>query len=159
MLRHFFQSLLVLCTLLCAASAHADQHGDKTLGIGAGFNSVNHSAYADIYFRYSFNPHVRIAPDVTYMFKHDGASGFGVNVDMQFPFKVCRGMQFFPLAGATFNNWNYEGASSQSRLGANAGAGFDLKFTQTLRLTIIAKYSFMKHTDGVYVGAGIGYNF
>lgn len=144
---------------MCASPLHADEHGTKTLGIGAGYTNVNHSAYTDIYFRFSFNSHVRIAPNVAYVFKHEHSSGLAVNIDMQFPFQVCRGVQLYPLAGVAFNNWNYEGDHSTSRFGANAGAGFDLKFTSTLRLSIVAKYSFMKHTDGVYVGAGIGYNF
>lgn len=151
---------IVLLSSLCfTLPARADSRGDMTLGLGAGYTSANHSAYTDIYFRYTFAGHVRIAPSTGIVYKHEGASNFHFNIDMQFPFAVARGLQIYPLAGVAFNNWNYTGGDTYSRFGANLGGGIDLKFTRSLRLTIQANYTFMKHTDGVYVGAGIGYNF
>ena len=159
MITRHLSLLLLAISLLLPCAARGDERGDMTLGIGGGNTTVNHSGYSDIYFRYSFASHVRIAPHIGYVFKHENASAFNASIDMQFPFSVARGLQLFPLAGVTFNSWNYSFDGSDSHLGLNVGGGIDLKFTPSLRLTISAAYSFMKHTDGLYVGAGIGYNF
>lgn len=159
-MRKILSTLLVaLLSIVSSMSAHSESRGAMTLGIGGGYTTANHSAYSDIYFRYAFSSHVRIAPDAGYAFKHEGLSSFNFNIDMQFPFRVTRGIGIYPLAGVAFNNWNTEGGGTHARFGLNAGAGIDLKFTRTLRLTLIGKYTFMHHTDGAYIGAGIGYNF
>lgn len=151
--------LLALFSFILTQPAYSERRGAMTLGIGGGYTSANHSAYSDIYFRYAFSSHVRIAPDAGYAFKHENLSSFNFNIDMQFPVSVVRGVEFYPLAGVAFNNWNTEGGGTNARFGCNAGVGIDLKFTHTLRLSIIGKYTFMSHTDGAYIGAGIGYNF
>jgi len=160
MTRYLLMLLLAAASIFGAPSMRADdKRGDMTLGIGGGYASANHSGYADIYFRYTFARHVRIAPEVAYVFRNDNLSAFKVDVDMQFPFAIAKGVQVYPLAGMAFNNWNVAHGDTHSRFGLNVGGGFDLKFTPQLRVTIQAKYSIMEHTDGVYVGAGIGYNF
>lgn len=150
---------LALCLILWPAEASA-QRGEKTLGVAGGFASYNTSGMVDIYFQYSFAEHVRIAPDVGYVFQNKGKSGFMVNVDMHFPFRVAKGLKLYPLAGITFNNWSYSATdSSVSRGGFNAGAGLDIYFTSQLKMSIQGKYSLMKDTHGAYATVGFGYTF
>lgn len=158
-MRTLFIAIFSLLSIQFALNTRADVRGDMTLGLSGGYTSVNESGYAKVYFRYAFASHVRIAPETGYVFKHNGQSGFNFDIDMQFPSSAARGIQLYPLAGVAFNSWNYEDHHHDSRFGLNAGAGIDLKFTRSLRLTIQAKYTLMRHTDGLYVGAGIGYNF
>lgn len=133
--------------------------GEKALGIAGGYASYNHSGYAGVYFQYSFANHFRISPEVDYVFRNDDKSGLAISCDMHFPFRLSRGINIYPLAGLTFNNWNYSGDGSSSRFGGSLGAGFDFYLTQNLKLNVQGKYSLMNDTSGLFAALGIGYVF
>lgn len=154
----FIFATLTLITLFLPQAAQA-QKGEKTLGLAGGFATYNNGGYADIYFQYSFANHVRLAPEIGYIFRNDGISGFEMSVDVQFPFKIARGLAVYPLAGFTFNNWDYSGWGHASRAGADFGAGFDIYMTSNLKLNIQGKYSVMNDTSGGFINMGIGYIF
>lgn len=155
-----FSALIVIAAMLMPSGAEARRFsGEKTLGMMGGFASYNSGGYMDLYFHYTFSPHVRIAPEIGYVFSNNGKSAFEMSVDMHFPFRVARGFQVYPLAGLTFNNWNYKHAGSKSRVGADFGFGFELYLTTYLKLNLQGKYSLMSDTDGAFIGLGIGYNF
>lgn len=135
------------------------QRGDKTLGVMGGFATYNDGGFMKAYFQYSVLDHIRIAPDIGYVFRNDGASAFLLDVDVQFPFRIARGFGIYPLVGFTFNNWSYEHHDNESRAGGNIGAGFDINLTSYLKLTLEGKYSFMNDTGGAFFGMGIGYVF
>lgn len=135
------------------------QKGEKVLGIAGGYASYNDGGYADIYFQYTFADHFRIAPEIGYVFRNEGATGFEMSVDMHFPFRIVRGFGVYPLAGVTFNNWSYKGDGHASRAGFDIGAGFDLYLTRNLKLNLQGKYSMMNDTGGAFFNLGIGYVF
>lgn len=133
--------------------------GEKTLGFSGGYASYNGGGYADLYFQYSLAPHIRIAPELGYIFRNENKSGFECSVDMQFPFRLARGFNAYPLAGVTLNNWSYKHGGHVTRGGFDFGGGFDIRMTSELKLTLQAKYSLMNDTSGCFIGMGIGYNF
>lgn len=133
--------------------------GEKTLGVTGGYATYNRSAYTNIFFQYTFVPHVRISTDVGYVFRHHDKSAFEISANMHFPFRIVSGLQVYPLAGVTFNNWNYHEGGNVYRFGADVGAGFDFYMTDYLKLTLQGKYSLMNKTSGAYFGLGIGYVF
>lgn len=133
--------------------------GEKTLGVTGGYATFNHSGYAGVYFQYTFVPHVRIAPEIGYIFRNDNKSGLAISCDMQFPFRLTRGFNIYPLAGLTFNSWNYADDGTDNRFGGDLGVGFDLYFTGNFKLNLQAKYSLMKNTSGAFIGLGFGYVF
>lgn len=135
------------------------QRGEKTLGIAGGYATYNSGGYANLFFQYTFASHVRIAPEVGYIFRNEGKSGFEMSVDMHFPFRIARGFGAYPLAGVTFNSWKYSGAGSANRVGLDFGAGFDIYLTTNLKLNVQGKYSLMNDTDGGFIDVGIGYVF
>ena len=154
-----FALLLLLAGALALPSAASAQKGEKTVGIAGGFATYNDGGYADIYFQYTFAQHLRIAPEIGYVFRNDGATGFEFSADMQFPFRIARGFGVYPLVGLTYNNWSHHGDVHASRLGADFGAGFDIYLTTNLKLTLQGKYSVMNDTSGAFFGMGIGYVF
>lgn len=152
-------SVALASACIAAPEAYA-QRGEKTLGVAGGFASYNTSGIIDVYFQYSFAEHVRIAPEVGYMFQNNGKSGFEVSVDMHFPFRVAKGFKLYPLAGITFNNWSYSAQdTSVSRGGFDVGGGLDLYFTSQLKMSVQGKYSLMQDTHGAYATIGLGYIF
>lgn len=136
------------------------QKGEKTVGVAAGYSTYNNSGYTNVYFQYSFAQHVRIAPEIGYVFPKNGISGFEASVDMHFPFKIYRGIGVYPLAGITYNNWSLKNdPHNVSRFGGNIGGGFDFYFTSRFKLSVQGKYSILKHTGGGFFDIGFGYVF
>lgn len=134
------------------------QKGEKALGIAGGYASQNNGGYAKLFFQYGFANHFRIAPEIGYVFRNEGESAFIMSVDMHFPFKIVKGINVYPLAGLTINNWTWSG-ENDFRVGANFGAGFDFYLTKNLKLDLQAKYSLMNDYSGGYIGFGIAYVF
>lgn len=141
------------------ASASSLYKGEKTLGVSGGYASYNHGAFANVYFQYTFVPHVRIAPEIGYVIRNDNISGFEVSCDMQFPFRLSRGFNIYPLAGLVFNAWNNRMGENYNRFGADAGLGFELYITGSFKISLQGKYAFMKNTSGAFVGLSLGYVF
>lgn len=151
--------LLALLAVFGVSIPAQAQKGEMALGIAGGYASHNDGGYADIFFQYTFAPHLRIAPEIGYIFRNDGKSGFEMSVDMQFPFRLARGFDVYPLAGLTFNNWSFRHGDSYSRVGADFGAGFDIYLTGSLKLNLQGKYSLMNDCSGGFIGMGIAYLF
>ncbi|MDE5877968.1 MAG: porin family protein [Muribaculaceae bacterium] len=153
-------ALAVAALMLTAGAAEVSaETGEKTLGIAAGFSSYNNGGYADIYFHYTLAPHVRIAPEIGYGFRNEGKSLFEFSVDAQFPFRVARGFNLYPLAGITYNNWSYHEHGHASRAGLDLGGGAEAYLTSNLKLNLQIKYSMMNDTSGAFINLGIGYVF
>lgn len=150
---------VIVLSLCCAANASAQSRGSMTMGLGGGYATYNKGGYAGAFFMYSFSRHVRIVPEVGYVFRNEGKSGFIVDVDMHFPASLARGVNVYPLVGVSFNNWTYEGGGNSARAGMDFGGGFDINLTSLLKLTLQGKYTWMKDVGGGYIGLGIGYNF
>lgn len=132
---------------------------DKTLGFAGGFASYNNGGYANLYFHAPLASHVRLAPEIGYIFRNEDKSGFECSVDVHFPFRMARGINVYPLTGVTVNNWSYRKADHVTRAGFDFGGGFDICMTPSLKLTLQGKYSLMNDTGGCFIEMGIGYNF
>lgn len=157
---------LLLCAIASAAlaismpaKASSLYKGEMTLGVSGGYASYNNSGYTSVYFHYTFVPHVRIAPEVGYVFRHNNKSALTVTCDMQFPFRLGKAFNVYPLAGLTFNTWNHHNFKNLNRVGGDVGLGFELYITGSLKLNLQGKYSFMKDTSGAFAGLGFGYVF
>lgn len=157
--KKILMSLILLAGVMTPQSALAFGKGEKSLGVMGGYATYNNGGYAGIGFQWEFANHFRLSPDLGYVFQNRYKSGFVVNADMQFPFKIVRGFGVYPLAGITVNNWHYTNSGNATRVGFNFGAGFDVYFTSNLKLTIQGKYSLLKDTDGGFFGAGLSYIF
>ena len=142
-----------------AEAASTGGRGEMTLGVMGGFATHNSGGYMDLYFQYTIAPHFRLAPDIGYAFRNDGKSAFLLDVDMHFPFRIAKGIMIYPLAGFTFNSWDYPGDHTLNRAGGNIGGGFDFYLTRNLKLSLQGKYSIMNDTSGGFFGLGIGYVF
>ncbi len=152
----FAAGALAIAALLPTQRANAEM----TLGVEGGYSGYNEGGYASVFFQYDIIKHVRVAPQIGYAFRNQGASAFLLDVDVQFPFRVARAFSLYPLVGFTYNNWSYSGWDAHaSRAGANFGGGMELYLTRQFKINVNAKYSLMNDTSGVFVGFGLGYIF
>ncbi|MCM1067974.1 MAG: outer membrane beta-barrel protein [Muribaculaceae bacterium] len=161
--------LIAIVSLLgLNANAQTPERGRASLGPKVGFVSRNVSATAGITFEYSFSKHVRIAPEVGVIFRHKDLDGFAADVNVHFPIDMSAKAAFYPLVGVGFTSWgrhreDAEGGkdvtSHISAFGINAGAGFEYYCTSSLKLSLEARYTLMKHYPTAYVTAGIAFVF
>lgn len=161
-------AVLLLIIMGTANAASAIERGEKSFGIKAGYESRNNSAIGGLVFQYAFSQHVRIAPQLGVVFRHEDMDALVVDVDMHFPFAVSGKANFYPIAGLGFNSWslhglnrdNHEDVTSHTNcLGLNAGAGFEFRPQASLKLSLEARYTLIRHYPNAQVTAGIAYIF
>lgn len=150
--------LAVMAAFLFAPSASA-QKGKMTLGLSGGYATNNDGGYTNLFFQYEPIAHVRLAPEIGYVFRNDGKSAFNLAVDVHFPFRIGRPVSVYPLVGVVFNSWKYPGDNTLNRAGADFGAGVDFHLTNYLKLSLQGKYSLMNDVSGGFIGMGMGYVF
>ena len=159
----------------CAATAAARQdahnfHGEKTLGMIAGYCGSNTSALAGLEFSYRFNRWLRLAPQAEYVVRHKDRDALLLNVNVQFPFLMSLDrMAVYPQVGLNYSSWNYhfDGGSQEydaainriSRFGLNVGAGYELDLTPSLRMGVIAEYLIVKKFNSFNAAVKIAYRF
>lgn len=158
-MRQLIAVFTLLIAAICTPSVANAGVGDKTIGFAGGYASHNGGGYADVYFQYTFAPHLRIAPEIGYVFRNEGKSAFIASVDLQLPFGIARGFNVYPLVGATLNCWDYQHGGHATRGGFDFGGGFDIGLTPLLKLNVQCKYSLMNDTSGCFLNFGLGYNF
>ena len=169
--------LLLMCIFIPAANA--SQKGEKTFGVRTGYISRNNSMDVGLFFQYNFSDHFRLQPAADIIFRHNDRNAFMVDLNAQVPIDLGGdNFSIYPLAGINFSSWNHhfpadipmseedfleelvpEWSERTNRFGVNIGAGFDLKITSTLKISIEGTYTFVKRDSGVRVLAGIGYVF
>lgn len=166
--------LLALTLISAPLTVSAAPKGEKTFGIRTGYVSRNKSADLGLYFQYSFSKYFRLQPAVDLVFRHEDRDAFTVDLNGQVPIDFSSDkFSLYPFAGLNFSSWNrhnvvpgldaqdfnQDRSSRSNYFGVNLGAGFDLKLSPTLKLTLEGGYTFVKSNSGVRILAGIGYVF
>lgn len=164
-------ALLIVMALAATPDACAQvERGQKSFGPKVGFVSNNTSVTAGLVFEYAFSRHVRIAPELGIIFRNKDRDALTADLNIQFPIGFGNGKgAFYPLVGANFTSWSRHYASAEAdakdvtshtnTLGLNGGAGIEFNCTSSLRLSLEARYTLMKHYPTAFVTAGIAYVF
>lgn len=159
---------LLLGSLAAWMPLRADNFtGQKSLGLSAGYSSYNESAVAGVEFTYRFCRNLRVAPGASYVFRHRGVDAMQLNLNVQVPLPVARGVAVYPYAGFNYSSYNRHKAWGQSddssgrisRCGLNLGAGLDLDLTRSLRLGVSGGYLVIRRFHGAEVVARVAYVF
>lgn len=156
----------------CGLTAQAQiVKGEKSVGPKLGYVSKNQSAVAGLVFQYAFSNHFRLAPELGYVFRHKDMDAFTFDINAHVPFGFTgEKVAFYPLAGLNYSSWSRhfkeedmmeikDVSTRTARFGLNLGAGFDLRCSETLKLSFEAKYLLIKGFTTVAVTAGISYVF
>ncbi|MDE5567004.1 MAG: porin family protein [Muribaculaceae bacterium] len=163
---------VIALTAACGLTSQAQiVKGEKSVGPKLGYISKNQSAVAGLVFQYAFSNHFRIAPELGYIFRHKDMDAFTFDINAHVPFGFTgEKVTFYPLAGLNYSSWSrhYKAedmmeikdvSTRTARFGLNLGAGFDLRCSETLKLSLEAKYLLIKGFTTVAVTAGISYVF
>lgn len=167
------KTALALAAAIIFASAPNASAGEKTIGIRTGYNTRTSSPLAGLFFQYRFTDHFRLSPNIDYLFRHDNTDALSFNCNGHFPINLSDNgkFSFYPLAGINYTSWNHhhndeESAKSDNdvstrwnRFGLNAGAGFEIIATPTLKVSAEAKATFIKNYSSGTFTISIGYIF
>lgn len=167
--RLILAGLSVAIALTGASSANANEYrGEKTLGVKVGYNTYNETPLAGIQFSYRFKKHLRLSPSVEYIFRNSGLDALTTNLNMEFPITMSPGRcDLYPLVGINYSSWNYHNIPANtddvstriSRFGINAGAGFGINLSSSLRLSVSGVYTIIETFHGANITVGIHYRF
>lgn len=163
----------VIALIACGMTTAQAQivKGEKSLGPKVGYVSKNQSAIAGLVFQYAFSNHFRLAPELGYIFRHKDMDAFTFDINAHVPFGFTgEKAAFYPLAGLNYSSWsrhfrpedfidNNDVSTRTARFGLNLGAGFDLRCSETMKLSLEAKYSLVKGFTTLVVTAGISFVF
>lgn len=161
-MKKFFRFALASLAIISLGTGLASARSNQamTLGVAGGHASYNDGGRANIFLQVPMAPHVRLAPEMGYVFRNEGKSAFTAAIDVHFPFALANSVAIYPLTGVTLNSWNFRHSDdSVTRAGFDFGAGLDFALDRNLKLSIQGKYSMMNDTGGSFIDLGIGYNF
>lgn len=168
-LRHILVAVIAIASTLSVDAQVVK--GEKSFGPRVGYVSKNESASAGLFFQYAFSEHVRVAPEIGYIFRHNNLDAFTFDLNAHFPFGFTgERVAFYPLAGVNYSSWNSHFAADDiediddvstrvNRFGLNLGAGFELRCNESMKLSLEAKYGLVKGYTSAYVSAGISFVF
>ncbi|MDE7473323.1 MAG: porin family protein [Muribaculaceae bacterium] len=170
----FVASATALSIATAPTAAAIGNRGEKTVGVSAGYNTFNESAVGGVFLQYRVNRLIRLAPDVSYVFKHNNTDGVALNLNVQMPLPIMPTgrVNLYPLAGLNYTSWSYHPEGTKpaiiegddvservSKFGLNVGAGLDIYATGTLKLFVEGKYVGVRHYSSGVITVGIGYSF
>ncbi|MCM1223378.1 MAG: outer membrane beta-barrel protein [Lachnospiraceae bacterium] len=159
--------IALVIALACGGQKCLAQRGEATFGIQTGYTSTNSSALAGLFFQYNLSGRLRIAPQAGCVFRNEGLDAFQADVNLHFPLKFTPDRaQLYPIVGLDFSSWTRhneveerDATNRYSRLGGNAGIGFQFKPTSSLKLKAEGVYTVMKQYSTFAITFGIGYIF
>lgn len=152
----FRKVMFVLVTTLVACSVNAQEKGDKAAGLNLSYGSKDGFSNFGIgaKFQYNLTDAFRIEPSATYFLKKDNVNMWDINANVHYLFHVGDSFVIYPLAGLTFVGWKVSvewegmGASvSETKFGANLGAGAQYWLTSSFGLNLEAKYQIVSNID------------
>lgn len=154
--------------VLTSLSVSAQNDGEKSFGLKTGYVSRNNSALAGLVFECPIGKYLRLAPSIGVVFRNENLDALTVDADFHWVVKTSHKCRFYPLLGVAFNSWNKHGIAESEHddvtthsngLGMNAGAGFEVHCSSSLKLGLEAKYTLIRHNPNAQVAAKIAYVF
>lgn len=168
-LKRFLLGIAATTVLLIGSSTPASaQRGRTVIGLETGYASLNTSAYAGVYLRYSFSRVFALRPQFDFVIRHHGRDAFMFNIDSNIcvPLRNQR-YSVYGILGAGFTSWNYlnsedeavPGHERYAAIGFDVGAGASMDVTPTLRLALEVKGNLVARRSTALAGISIGYIF
>jgi opacity protein-like surface antigen len=148
----------VICMMLMSVSTFAQQ-GTTTVGAHVALlleNNKNVGIGANI--GYEVIDNLRGVAEFDYYFKKDYASGWEVDLNAEYLFRLADGVvTIYPLVGVNLfgQKWEVLGVSdSDSKLGMNLGGGVEFKVLPSL--AVKCEYNYKTQYDGAsFLKAGV----
>ena len=148
--------LLTVVLLISLTTVSAQQQGEKSIGINAGYGSEIESYKLGVNFKYNFSDQFRVAPSFEYYLERRGLSFWDANADANYLVYVGDGINAYPLAGLTLMRGSSK-SFSNTEFGVNLGGGIDFRLVDALDFNIEAKYQILDNWSQFALCLGISY--
>lgn len=152
----FKKAMFILVAALFACSVNAQEKGDMAAGLNLSYGTKSGFSNFGIgaKFQYNLTDAFRIEPSATYFLKKDNVNMWDINANVHYLFHIGDSFVVYPLAGLTFVGWKVSaewegiGASvSETKFGANLGAGAQYWLTSSFGLNFEVKYQIVSDID------------
>lgn len=174
--------LIVFCALMsvCAFA----QKGEKAAGVNLSYGTEISNLGIGVKYQHGITDAIRLEGGFDYFLKKDGLSMWDINVNAHYLFPVADKFKVYPLVGLTYTNWkggavddaldfidgvldeaygedDYTegGSGSESRFGANLGAGVQYDITTKWAVNFEVKYQLIKDCNQAVFTLGAAYKF
>ena len=164
--------LFLMLTLFTAFAIQAQEKGDMVAGLNLSYGTKRSYSNFGVgaKFQYSFTDALRIEPSATYFFKKDYVSMWDINVNLHYLFHVADKFAFYPLAGVSLlgakadlgdslKEYGVKASASETKFGANLGAGAQYWLTDNFALAFEIKYQLVSDYDRPVFTLGAAYKF
>lgn len=165
--------LTAICTFFAIPQPTMAGGHEKVVGVNAGFNSRNTTGEGGVFFQFGVSRVVRLSMDAELDFRNKDRDAFMFDLNVHFPFRTSARCEFYPLVGATYASWAYHDVqpvdtdtevttdvtTRHGYFGINAGAGFSVMVTPTLKFKTEAMFTAVKSNNAARILLGIGYSF
>lgn len=168
MMKKILFVLMMAATMLVANA----ESGEWAVGGQVVYGSKAETAGLGPHVKYCLTDAFRASLSGNYYFKHSGVSAFDVNLEANYLFNVGEKIRLYPLAGVVLGIWHadavnvsYDGVdigvkgSTDSKVGANVGGGFEYLLGDHMSLNAEVKYQIISHASQVVFGIGASYRF
>lgn len=156
-MKKFLLSIMCVVSAFCIARADS---GDIAVGVqldhGSCWNQIGLGARVQI----GFTDELRLEPSFNYYFRQDDMATWDVDLNLHYVFDVADSFNVYPLAGLFVSNWDHEGwKDSDTRFGANLGAGAEYAITDVVALTGELKYMLTGDYRQLVTSVGVTFKF
>jgi len=152
--------LMVACAMLFSAAMFAQQ-GDKSIGLNVKMGlDTPKSTGIGLKGQYYFTDKIRGEASFNYFFKKDYVTEFDINANVQYVFTFGE-VGVYPFAGVSLQNATPEHGDSESKFGANLGAGVEYPITDAIKVNLDFTYKTGSNEfwDRSLIGLGVSYKF
>lgn len=156
-MRKFLLSLMCLVSAVCISRAES---GDIAVGVQMGHGSYWNQIGLGAKVQVSFSDALRLEPAFNYYFRQDDMATWDVDVNLHYLFDVADSFAIYPLGGLFVSNWDLKGAKgSETRFGANLGAGAEYAITDVVSLGGELRYMLTGDFRQLVTSVGVTFRF
>jgi outer membrane protein X len=152
------KKLFVLMSMMfCIIGSAMAQKNIQAIGVHLNYGTKIESFSLGAKYQQNLTNEIRLEPSMNYHFEKKGVDLFDLNLNLHYIFPMASNIRLYPLAGLTFERWDF--GKVKNRLGANIGSGVEFDIADNWMTNIELKYKFVKDLDQPVFSLGIAYMF
>ena len=152
--------IVLFCMMFFIMGSAFAQKGIQAAGAHLNYGTEISSIGIGLKYQYNITDNIRLEPSMNYFFPNEGINEFDLNTNAHYLFPMAGNIRVYPLAGLTFTRRGFKkNIEDITRLGINAGGGFECDITNDLMLNMELKYQFVSDLDQAIFNIGIAYMF
>ena len=152
------KKLFVLMSMMfCIIGSAMAQKDIKAIGVHINYGTEIESFSLGAKYQQNLTNEIRIEPSMNYHFEKGGVDLLDLNLNLHYIVPMASNIRLYPLAGLTFERWDFE--KVENRLGVNIGSGVEFDIADNWMTNIELKYKLVKDLDQAVFTVGVAYMF